>query len=114
MELILFVLLSGCVTAQKTSGDDTLISACVNLCEQQEQGVGCDELLSGTDCDQSCQGIVAAIPDECDPVTIEAWNCLSNLDWECTEGASPEITDTSCEEAQINYLNCVEIGDTGG
>jgi hypothetical protein len=108
------LLFTSCVTAQKSSGDEALDNACVNLCEAQAEGSGCESVLSGTDCSQSCQGIVAAVSDECKDVAQNTWGCLANGEWECIEGSSPELIDGSCEELQISYLNCIERSDTAG
>ena len=107
-------LLAGCIQTQKGKGNQALTNACVGLCEQQRAGVDCETLSSGSDCEQSCDGIVAAVPSECETAAEEAWNCLADETWTCVDGTSPQLEDSSCEAQQNLYLNCIEGNDTAG
>ena len=115
MNMILLTLFSvACIQTQKGEGNQALNQACTNLCEQQRSGEGCDGITSGSDCEQSCSGIVAAVSSDCEAEAQAAWACLANASWVCVDGASPELEVEICEDEQVAYLNCIEGNDTAG
>ena len=110
----LFLFSVACIQTQKGTGNQDLTDACTNLCEQQRSGEGCESVSSGTDCEQSCNGIVAAVSSDCEAEAQAAWTCLGDAAWVCIDGASPELEGEVCEAEQLSYLNCIEGNDTAG